>query len=155
MELKWGGGGIDGWGIGTHLSTAYEQPALDMVYKLGAIQKNAEWHYKLKRSDNRVKTSDPGVLQVKRFYQEKKWLRDLIYHVDFGIDVEMNPAEQSHDLLLPVFRNGVLVNAQPTLREARNYCLEQVKQFNASKGAGYSVERESRLMALKQELMGE
>ncbi|OGT42091.1 MAG: nicotinate phosphoribosyltransferase [Gammaproteobacteria bacterium RIFCSPHIGHO2_12_FULL_40_19] len=159
MQLKSAGAPIDGWGIGTHLSTAFLQPALDMVYKLGAIQKNAQWHYKLKRSDNRVKTSDPGILQVKRFYDEKhekKWLRDLIYHVDFGVSsTAINTTEKSHDLLLPVFRNGVLVNAQPTLREARTYCLEQVKQFNASKGEGYLVERESRLMALKQELMGE
>ena len=153
-ELKLQGAPIDGWGIGTHLTTAYEQPALDMVYKLGAIQKNLQWHYKLKRSDNRIKTSDPGILQVKRFYQEKKWLRDLIYLVDFGVDAEVNSAEQSTDLLLPVFRKGVLVNAQPTLVEARDYCLEQVKQFNHSKNDGYLVERESRLMALKQQLMG-
>lgn len=145
---------IDGWGVGTYLSTACEQPALDMVYKLSAIQKNSQWCYKFKRSDNCVKTSDPGILQVKRFYDEKKWLRDLIYHEDFGVSsVETNAAEKSHDLLLPIFRNGVFVNAQSTLQEARNYCLEQVKQFNASKGAGYLVEKEPRLMALKQWVM--
>lgn len=156
-QLKLAGAPIDSWGIGTHLSTAYEQPALDMVYKLGAIQQNSHWHYKLKRSDNRIKTSDPGILQVKRFYDahdEKKWLRDLIYQEDVGIDAKkMNATEISLDLLLPVFRKGALVNAQPSLREIRNYCIEQVKQFNASKGEGYLVERDARLMTLKQQLM--
>jgi nicotinate phosphoribosyltransferase len=156
-QLKSAGAPIDSWGIGTHLSTAYEQPALDMVYKLGAIQKNSHWQYKLKRSDNRIKTSDPGILQVKRFYDvnnEKKWVRDLIYQEDVDISsAKINATETSRDLLLPVFRNGVLVNAKPSLRETRNYCIEQVKQFNASKGEGYLVERDARLMALKQQLM--
>lgn len=148
--LKSEGAPIDGWGVGTYLSTSYEQPALDMVYKLGAIKKNDEWKYKLKVSENRVKTSDPGILAVRRFYEKDKWLRDIIYLEDLGID---EPGD-STDLLIPIFRNGECVSAIPTLLESREYCLNQVKQFNASKGDSYSVQREKKLLALKTKLMG-
>src|SRR3990167_8808754 len=52
IELKSMKAPIDGWGVGTHLSTSYDQPALDMVYKLGAIKKTNAWQYKLKISEN-------------------------------------------------------------------------------------------------------
>jgi len=155
-ELKSVEAPIDGWGVGTYLSTNYDQPSLDMVYKLGAIRKNEHWEYKLKRSDNHIKTSDPGILQVKRFCCDKKWLRDVIYHEDFGVtQSELNSAEKSHDLLVPIFKEGKLVYSQPTLSDRRNYCLEQVKQFHASKSMNYSVKRDPQLMALKQKLMEE
>ena len=142
---------IDGWGVGTHLTTSYEQPALDMVYKLGAIKKNNAWHYKMKVSDNHLKTSDPGILQVRRFLDEKdKWLQDVIYHT------EINALEDGRhmDLLQPTFRDGVLVHNQPTLTQTRAYCLSQVKQFNQSKGVGYAVKRDEQLMKMKRALIG-
>ncbi|EKD77612.1 MAG: hypothetical protein ACD_42C00270G0003 [uncultured bacterium] len=153
-DLKCVNAPIDGWGVGTNISTSYDQPALDMVYKLSAIHKNGKWRYKLKRSDNRIKTSDPGMLQVKRYFQDKKWLRDIIYHEGFGITEKINSLkERSCDLLLPIFRDGNCVYSIPTLASSRTYCMEQVKQFNASKNTGYSVQRDSQLAAMKQQLM--
>jgi len=154
-ELKSMGVPIDGWGVGTHLATVYEQPALDMVYKLGAIRSDgSNWQYKLKRSDNRIKSSDPGILQVKRFFSGAKWMRDIIYDTGLGISAsDIHSAEKSQDLLLPIFKNGETVYLQPTLSESREYCLDQVKQFHASKGINYSVQRDQQLMALKQKLL--
>ncbi|MCX7121264.1 MAG: nicotinate phosphoribosyltransferase [Gammaproteobacteria bacterium] len=148
LALKSAKAPIDGWGIGTHLSTSYEQPALDMVYKLGAIKKNNAWQYKLKISENNVKTSDPGILQVKRIVENNKWLRDIIYHETLGT---ANYAD-SKDLLIPVFRKGGCVAEKISLVQARQYCLEQVNQFNASKGDGYCVDRDAQLLALKAQL---
>lgn len=149
-ELKKQQAPIDAWGIGTHLSTSYEQPALDMVYKLGAIKKNNLWEYKLKISDNHRKTSDPGVLQVKRFYDEKnKWLRDVIYHEDAGT----TECGHAKILLTPIYRNGTLVYISPDLVDSRSYCLQQVKEFHASKGAGYTVLRDQKLLVLKEILL--
>ncbi|EKD76856.1 MAG: Nicotinate phosphoribosyltransferase [uncultured bacterium] len=154
IDLKSCDAPINGWGVGTHLSTAYEQPALDMVYKLGAIEKNARWQYKMKCTDNHIKTSDPGILQVKRFYDGKKWLRDLIYHVDLGIaQSELNLAEKSQDLLIPIFKNGTLIYSRPSLSDSRNFCREQVKAFNASKAVSYSVQRDQQLIILKKQCM--
>ena len=61
--------------------------------------------------------------------------------------------ERSCDLLLPIFRDGNCVYSIPTLASSRTYCMEQVKQFNASKNTGYSVQRDSQLAAMKQQLM--
>ncbi|OGT44851.1 MAG: nicotinate phosphoribosyltransferase [Gammaproteobacteria bacterium RIFCSPHIGHO2_12_FULL_38_11] len=149
IELKSMKAPIDGWGVGTHLSTSYDQPALDMVYKLGAIKKTNAWQYKLKISENHIKTSDPGILQVRRVFEKDKWKGDIIYHEDFGVP----DCIDFKDLLIPIFRKGQLLNEQPSLHEKRQYCLEQVKQFNASKGDGYSVKREERLLELKRKLM--
>ena len=59
---------IDLWGVGTKLVTAFDQPALGGVYKLGAIRiGNGPWQKKLKLSEQAVKVSNPGSLQVRRF----------------------------------------------------------------------------------------
>lgn len=142
---------IDGWGIGTHLSTSSEQPSFDMVYKLGAIQKNGVWQCKLKCSDNRRKTSDPGILQVARYYDETKWCRDSIYHELTGMADHFT--EKYIDLLIPIFRNGAEVAKSISLSDVRKYCLSQLKQFHASKGLGYNVARDKNLLSLKQSLL--
>lgn len=145
---------IDGWGVGTHLSTAYEQPALDMVYKLGAIQRNRDWAYKLKCTDTQLKTSDPGILQVRRYTQISAWLGDVIYHVDFGIKTIPNETvADGHDLLAPIFRQGKLVYQQPKISDIRDYCMGQVKQFQSLPDTDYSVQRDKQLLALKEQIM--
>ncbi len=149
-ELKSMKAPIDGWGIGTHLTTVFEQPALDLVYKMGAIYQKGAWHYKLKRSDNERKSSDPGILQVRRYFDDNnKWLRDVIYHEDLGVAA----TGLFQDLLLPIFRAGKCVYQAPALRESRLFCLKQVAQFHVSRGMKYTVERESRLALLKQTLL--
>ena len=152
LDLKSVNAPIDGWGVGTHLSTSYEQPALDMVYKLGAIQNNREWNYKLKLSDNNLKTSDPGILQVRRYYEGKRWLRDVIYHLHLN-SLPITPEENTQDLLQPIFKSGTLVYQQPSLLESREFCMNEVAQFQLSKSIQYVVERDLALRSLKKNLM--
>lgn len=140
---------IDGWGVGTYLTTAYSQPALDMVYKLGAIEKKGVWHDRLKRSDNPRKTTDPGILQVRRFFEHEKWLKDVIYHTKLGIESH----DQFHDLLIPIFRDGKCVYAHPGLEKSRAWCLQQMQEFTASAKMPYCVEREPKLLQLKEALL--
>lgn len=150
IQLKSINAPIDGWGVGTHLSTSYYQPALDMVYKLGAIQQNAQWHYKIKISNNALKTSDPGILQVKRFYDKNNtWLRDVIYHETLGISL----SERGCDLLKPIFSDGALVYTQPSLSDTRDFCIQQVITFHQSKHVDYLVQKDEKLLRLKQQLM--
>jgi len=146
LALKEKGAPIDGWGVGTHLSTLYEQPSLDMVYKLSAIQKDTIWHYKLKYSESNKKTSDPGILGVKRYVKDGLWLRDVIYHL---ADASAEP----EDILTPVFRKGTLVYAQPSILETRAYCLKQVNIFHASCDGEYPVSRDPVLLKLKKQRM--
>ena len=70
-SLKRQGAAIAVWGVGTRLVTAYDHPALGCVYKLTAMRDGPEaggaWQPRVKVSEQTVKTTTPGVLQVRRY----------------------------------------------------------------------------------------
>jgi nicotinate phosphoribosyltransferase len=67
------GAPIDIWGVGTHLVTGGSQSAMNGVYKLSAKKnRDGEFEPTLKVSNTLLKTSDPGIKQVYRFYDEKQ-----------------------------------------------------------------------------------
>ena len=71
---------IDVFGVGTKLVTAYSQPALGGVYKLGAIRDgNGEWQRRIKVSEQTVKTTIPGMLNVRRFSSDGVFRGDMLW----------------------------------------------------------------------------
>ena len=61
------GAPIDAFGVGTRLTTAFDDPALGGVYKLAARQRaDGAWEPVFKRSDDPAKASLPGRKQVWR-----------------------------------------------------------------------------------------
>lgn len=129
------------WGVGTRLATAYDQPALSGVYKLTALRPpGGEWIYKIKVSEQTVKISTPGILQVRRFHGEGRFLADMIYDVRLGIGSppvivdpvdltrrkEIPPDAPAEDLLVKVFERGRLVYQSPALPEIRQRTLNQL-----------------------------
>jgi len=79
------GAKIDIWGIGTKLATAFDQPALGGVYKLGAVRDaKGRWQEVIKLSEQPIKISNPGVLQVKRLRKAGLLVGDVIYDVEAG-----------------------------------------------------------------------
>ena len=62
------GAPIDVWGVGTHLVTGKDDPALTGVYKLMAIENGGRFVPTIKVSNNPDKITDPGIKQVHRFY---------------------------------------------------------------------------------------
>ena len=83
-SLKDQGATIAVWGVGTRLVTAYDEPALGGVYKLSAIRSNGSaWQYKVKLSEQAVKISNPGVLQVRRFYHDGQATGDMIFDEEY------------------------------------------------------------------------
>ncbi|MCA9675668.1 MAG: nicotinate phosphoribosyltransferase, partial [Myxococcales bacterium] len=77
------GARIDTWGVGTKLVTAYDQPALGGVYKLGAVRgADGAWDHKLKLSEQPIKISNPGVLQVRRLRKGDELIADVIHDDD-------------------------------------------------------------------------
>ncbi|MFM8396364.1 MAG: nicotinate phosphoribosyltransferase, partial [Pirellula sp.] len=80
-SLKHQGACIGIWGVGTKLATAYDQAALGGVYKLGAIKDpTGSWQHRIKLSEQMIKTSTPGIQQVRRFYDAQRHaLCDMIY----------------------------------------------------------------------------
>jgi nicotinate phosphoribosyltransferase len=143
-ELKRQGAQICVWGVGTNLVTAKEQPALDGVYKLSAIRDpEGPWKYKLKLSEQMLKVSNPGILQIKRFYHGSENIADMIYdiHTNFENDFQLvDPLDStrqetiakettSHDLLVPIFRKGQLVYELPPLQEIRARTQAELNRF--------------------------
>ena len=100
-ELKQVGAKIDTWGIGTKLVTAYDQAALGGVYKLGAIKADNGWQYRIKLSEDLIKVSNPGRLQVARETDEQgKTIRDTLFN-----ELDAPKLEGTH-LLKSIIENG-------------------------------------------------
>jgi nicotinate phosphoribosyltransferase len=132
---------IDMWGVGTKLTTGQPDAALGGIYKLGAVRRpGGQWQYRIKVSDERAKTSCPGLLQVRRFHQPGgRFVADAIYEVDHAISepctiVELEtekkrqiPAKTNYsDLLVPIFRKGELVYQAPELEVSREHTRTQL-----------------------------
>ena len=144
-SLKEQGAMINVWGVGTKLVTAYDQPALGGVYKLGAIRDdNGRWNYKVKLSEQAAKVSTPGIQQVRRFRSEKEFIGDGIFDVERGVPgtftivdpldatrrKHIAPATLFEDLLVPIFRRGKLVYEAPPLGDIRQRAQAQLAMFH-------------------------
>lgn len=140
-EFKKAGSTINIWGVGTRLVTGQEQTALGGVYKLGAIrEKDGTWQGTIKLSEESIKTSNPGVLDIRRYYEEDETpLADMIYHtvgdtrddwVSYDGTDRMDLREKaSKSLLLAIFREGKRVYSPPALPDVRAYAREQAATF--------------------------
>jgi nicotinate phosphoribosyltransferase len=156
-EMKQAGAKISVWGVGTHLVTSYDQPALDGVYKLSALRdEHGKWQYKLKLSEQTIKISNPGIYQVRRYLdQGNRFVKDVMYDVELGIGISKEQSE-SHDVLMPVFEEGKLVYQQEDIHHLRRRAIQQVNQFTkAHADKVYLVELEKRLSNLKQQLIAQ
>lgn len=172
-ELKQKGATINIWGVGTKLATAYEQAALGGVYKLSAIRrKQGDWQHRLKLSEDPIKVSNPGILQVRRFRDGDKFNADMLYDElhppqgDFTLHDLANPqhvrqlpaSTEYQDLLQAICRKGETVYQRESLETVRARVQEQlaavgggVKRFTEAER--YPVSLEAGLQQRKQELM--
>lgn len=145
-SLKDQGAKIDIWGVGTRLVTAWGDPALGGIYKLNAVRPpGEEWKPRVKLSEQAVKTSNPGILQVHRFRAGSEYLADMIFdelHPPRGEAVIIDPldptrrkiipAGTAHEpLLVPVLRGGRRTGRFPSLEEMRLRVHEQLAGFHA------------------------
>ena len=129
------GARVSAWGVGTSIAAAKGQAALGGVYKLALLRdRSGTWEPKAKRSEDAGKSSTPGMLQVRRFWDGQRPAADLLY------DETYHPAGQwaglgrsagagaepvtlggpSEDLLRPVMRRGRRVAPAATLSESRS-----------------------------------
>jgi len=175
-QLRADGAAIDIWGVGTKLITSYDQPALGGVYKLTALRNSAgHWQYRLKLSDDPIKISTPGLLQVRRFmgttgpgpslflsdllFDELRPLQNPITLIDtHGHTITLPVDMPGQDLLVPILRQGQLVTSLPTLQQIRQQvqtqlalCPPAIKRFDHPET--YPVNIEINLHLLKQRLI--
>ncbi|MEL6546606.1 MAG: nicotinate phosphoribosyltransferase, partial [Myxococcota bacterium] len=145
-SLNQQGAAIGVWGIGTKLATAYDQPALGGVYKLAALQnENGEWEPRIKLSEQAVKTSNPGALQIRRYRDESGFVADLLWDELRGLPLEgqmidpLDPtrrraypcSERYEDLLQPIYRRGERIYEPPSLDESRAHRARQVGMLHS------------------------
>lgn len=134
------------WGIGTKLVTGNDQPALGGVYKIGAVRQEGHWDYKVKLSEQAIKVSNPGVLQVRRFYADNLCMADMIFdeeNAPDGINTIIDPLDPTRrknidssvkhkDLLQPIFKKGELVYKSPNIHEIRANAQKEVATLHSS-----------------------
>ncbi|GAB5402686.1 MAG: nicotinate phosphoribosyltransferase [Aureliella sp.] len=174
QSLKQQGATISVWGVGTKLVTAYDQPALGGVYKLGAIQAaDGKWQPRIKLSEQMIKTSTPGIQQVRRFYSHSgQALADMIYDelsppqeectvvdpLDDSHQTTFDSSVRSTELLELVMRGGSVVYQSPTIQQIRKTTQEQLATFHDTilrldNPHKYRVGLEETLHALKSSLV--
>lgn len=174
-ELKRRGATIGVWGVGTRLATGYDQPALGGVYKLSAVRRpGGDWQYRLKLSEEALKVSPPGILQVRRFRRGGRYVADMVWDVRHAPEGDctlvdatapdrretMAAGTEFEDLLTPLIRSGRVVREPRALSEARRAAAEQLDRLPeaVTRLAGpqqYFVGLERRLCELRDGLMDE
>jgi len=133
---------IDLFGVGTKLICAYDQPALDGVYKLAECKGRP----RLKCSDDPSKVNNPGRKKTARYYSaggdcycDVLMLDDedpaqiscfhLVHHPESMITLQQ-PVK--YDLLtIPLVRGGKQVFTFPTLKEMQEYARERFSHLPA------------------------
>ena len=145
-SLKNQGAKIDVWGVGTKLATAYDQPALGGVYKLAALKNAAgEWENKVKLSEQPIKTSTPGIQQVRRYRNDRGFVADMIFDLneepsngnatmidpyDFTRQRTFDKNYDCEDLLQPIFQAGKQGYVIPPIEETRQRVKQQLAQLH-------------------------
>jgi nicotinate phosphoribosyltransferase len=144
-DLKHQGAKINVWGVGTNLVTGKDQPALDGVYKLSAIKdEEGQWQYKIKISEQLAKVTNPGIHQVRRYYDERGAVADMIYDIHSKLPLaphSIDPLDPTHwkalapdmkykDLLVPIVRQGKRIYSSPSLQEIREKTRSELSQFH-------------------------
>lgn len=166
------GAKIDVFGVGTQLVTAFDQPALGGVYKLGACRDaNGAWHEAIKLSEQPIKISNPGVLQVRRLRHGAELVGDIIYDSEHGLGAPMlhdiedptklpsSPVfDASEDLLVLGMDRGELVGGTASLESARTRAAAELAQLSVRtrrflNPQPYPVGLDPHVHARKQELV--
>ena len=116
-ELVTAGAPIDGFGVGTAVSTSWDAPSLSGVYKLVEIERDGAMVPLMKRSPG--KTNPPGAKQVWRAGPADAAAGDVIGAADETVP--------GRPLLKPVMRRGVRIAASPPVAESQAACRSAVR----------------------------
>ncbi len=160
------------WGVGTKLATAFDEPALGGVYKLTALHdEEGNWKHTIKLSEQAVKVTNPGRLQVRRFFHDGEFVGDMIWDeltdplddrlvdpMDATRQKPMPSGATSEELLVPVFRAGEPVEFDHSLEASRARRVADLERFHTGihrllHPHSYPVGLEPALHATKTRLM--
>lgn len=145
-DLKRQGAKINAWGVGTHLITSKDCPALNGVYKLVAVREGDHWHPRIKVSSNIDKATDPGWKRLVRYFDDDGHpIGDVIFQEDEPWDMQgrikgrhrqrphsrtrLGSAARAEELLKPVFAEGQRIVASRPIEEIRSFAREQIESL--------------------------
>lgn len=174
-SLKQQDAAITVWGVGTRLATAFDQPAFGGVYKLSSYREpGGDWEDRIKLSEQAIKLSTPGSLQVRRCWRGDEPVADMIWdesappsagHAPTIID-PLDPTRRrplddmthTEDLLEPVFRRGERCRDLPDIHAGHRRTGQQLSAFHAGvrrfvNPHGFPVGLEAGLHARRTELI--
>ena len=130
---------IDLFGVGTKLVTAYDNPALDGVYKLSSINGNPT----IKISENEEKITLPDAKKVFRYYNKDGSFHsdgialadeetpDVIYHPYISHRSANVSHLKSEVLQQKVVENGRVIIKIPSLTDSAEYATSRLKKLNS------------------------
>ena len=135
---------IDGFGIGTSLTTSFDVPALDCAYKL------QEYAGLPRRKRSTGKATWPGRKQVWRQYGSDGRMR----RISSSTEQDHQPGEP---LIQAVMKNGRRLQPQPTLAEIRARAARDLERLpeplrRLERSASYPVQVTDRLVQLAAEV---
>lgn len=129
---------IDLFGVGTKLVTAYDDPALDGVYKLSSINGNPT----LKISENIEKITLPDTKKIVRYLNEDgsfycdgvlledEGEQDIVYHPHVTHKSSRVAKLKSETLLSKMVDQGRITITPPKPKQSATYALERLAKLN-------------------------
>jgi len=145
--LSSAGAPVDVWGVGTRLVTGGSDSAFSGVYKLAAVERDGRMESAMKFSDNPDKSTEPGVKEAYRIYDEGGQARADVMASE-GETLEpgvprtfhhpaldtrrfrMTPCGEIRPLLGKVMEGGRRLAPPPPLGEARDRCRSELERFD-------------------------
>ena len=141
------GAPVDIWGVGTRLVTGGSDSAFSGVYKLASVEREGRMESAMKFSDNPDKSTEPGVKEVYRLYDERGQARaDILAAegetLEAGVEhtfhhpaldtrrFRMRPCAEIRPLLAKVMEGGKRLGDSPPLSEARDRCRAELQRFD-------------------------
>lgn len=139
------GAKIDAWGIGGKLVTGHPSPVFGLVYKLASIQSDDRQTMipKLKISNDSIKTSNPGIKNLYRIYdQDEKAFADLTTLENETLATPLvltHPVERykfttmhtytARNLHTQIYKKGKLVYSVPSVAQSALYLKAELNKF--------------------------
>ena len=146
-DLKRQGAKVNAWGVGTHLITSWDSPAMSGVYKLVALREEGKWQPRMKISSNIEKATDPGRKRLARYFgADGQPVGDVIYEAD---EVPLKPGAavigrsrsrphlrrrirdttRTEDLFETIFEKGRRVGDPEPIAAIRQRALDQIARL--------------------------
>ncbi len=140
------GASVDGFGVGTALSTSSDAPSLSGVYKLAEVERDGRLVPTQKLSEG--KRTQPGRKQVWRRLEDGVAAGDLV-----GLEDEEDIPTDAVALLRCVMQDGQRVAPSPALAEIRTYAAAELERLpeslrTLSESGNYQVQMAPRLRTL-------